>query len=661
MPQSQTLRIVLDAPQAALAAHRAPQYLSAATLSLTANITPQGSTTSISGYPQTVNLTPTSNGCSSTLASTQCALSLSVPVGMFDVTITTYDGTDGSGAILSAAESIPVTIQAGVANNLGITLGGVAASTRIVSDSPAIGGNAAGGFVLPSGAAAVSVFGVDADGNYILGVGAPTVALTSSNASFTISTSAAAPNRFTITNANAASSAVATLTATITPAAQSGVAPIVQTARLYAQTPVSVTRFDDTAAGSPPGSGTGMPGDLRYEMLNAPSGSIIQFSGCSACIVTLQGPLPPIARDLSIDGTGDTDEATIDGASAYRAFFVESGTVALRNLHVQNVAAIGGPGGAGVTFDGVVYQVLYTSYSGNGGGGAGLGGGLFIDQPGAAVSVTNVTFTGCRAIGGSGAQGQAENTSSRFGGGGGGGGIGGNGAAASTDGANAGGGGGVLGSASGEYGGYGDGAGADGQRAGTAYTNGDGASGLTGGFGGGGAGGNSLNTTSNGGSGGFGGGGGGAYSVINGSSAAGAGGPGGGGGGGGFFTDGYPYDTYAYAGGGGGSLGTVSGGNGGLDGGGGGGAAAGPAIFVNAGTLTISGTAATMMTATAGLAGSVAAGRPGASTAGSADATPVYNFAGSVNGSTAQGPVMTAIASFAPRTLKLPSVWHKKS
>ncbi len=737
--QSARLTITIDAPQATTSsAHRSAKYISAATQSLTANITPQGSTTSIAGYPQTVNLTATTNGCSSTLATTQCSLTLSVPADSYNVTITTFDGANGTGNLLSAAQSVPVTIQPGVVNTLGISLGGIPTSARIVSDAAAITGDPTNGFVLAtSGSAPVSVFGVDADGNYILGVGAPAVALASSDSTqFTVSTpNASAPNQFTIANVTSAAAAVATLTATVTPSAQSGASPLTQAVKFYSQSqlqltapmltgisgnmavpgqvvnvtltgtnfnapnstvnvsgsgvtattvsatsttivaqltvsssatpgtvlqltvttpggtslaaqaftvlpPTSIDRFDDTAPGSPPGTGTGTLGDLRYAMLHAAAGATLTFAGCNSCTVSLNGPLPPITRNLNIDGTGATGEAYLDEGSAYRLFFVDTGTVALSNMHVQNVAALGGAGGYGITFNN---GSASNNYSGNGGGGAGLGAALFVNQAGAMVTVTNVTFTNCKAQGGNAPFNTLSAVSSTYAGGGGGGGLSGSGsnAGANSNLFNGGAGGGVLASASGVNGGYGDGAAGYQGTPGAEFSGDPSANGTAGGFGGGGAAGQGQSPVTVAGAGGFGGGGGGAGTVLGSSPGGGAGGPGGGGGGGSFLNEGSGH-TYTGAGGAGGSLGTVSGGFGGAAGGGGG-AAAGPAIFVNAGTLVISGGSAANMSASGGRQGIESGETTQTETAGTADATPVYNYAGSVNGSTAQGPVAGAL------------------
>jgi hypothetical protein len=133
-----------------------------------------------------------------------------------------------------------------------------------------------------------------------------------------------------------------------------------------------VTVFTDTNSGGLAGTGAGAAGDLRAQILAAnavPGADTITFvCGAPPCTITLAGPLPPITESLSIDG-GTAGNIIISGADAYRVFFVDTGTVALQNLVIQNGRAQGGAGGTG---------------GGGGGGGAGLGGGLFVNQAGAA-------------------------------------------------------------------------------------------------------------------------------------------------------------------------------------------------------------------------------------------------------------------------------------
>ena len=394
----------------------------------------------------------------------------------------------------------------------------------------------------------------------------------------------------------------------------------------------TVTDFTDGAAGGLAGTGPGSAGDLRSAILaaNAAGGSNAIAFACGAppCTITLQGPLPPIMSDLAINGAGNV---IVDGAGSYRAFFIDTGTVALSNLTIRNASAKGGAGGN-----------VGGNGGGGGGGGAGLGAAVFVNQAGANVAITNVSFSANSAVGGNGGGGGnnawaggggggmafAGGTSTANGGGAGGGGILGPGASIGTTSGGAGGAGG--GGGGGAFGGS-PGAGGNAYAGNTA-----GASGVTstagaGGFGGGGGG----SATGVAATGGFGGGGGG-----NGSGAAGAvGGPGGGGGG---------------SGGGsgpaaGGSLGAgVSGGLGRR--GGGGGAAAGPDVFVRLGTLTTSNSTTASSCATGGSAGTHATAALGGAP-GSADGTPVFNFGGTVNGATTVGPVETALTATATRSI----------
>jgi hypothetical protein len=389
------------------------------------------------------------------------------------------------------------------------------------------------------------------------------------------------------------------------------------------------------APGSPVGAGdgSGSDGDLRNAILAANFNggtNTITFS-CSGTI-TLGGPLPPIASSTTIDG-GTFGNIVLDGGNAFRVFFVDVGTVTLKNLKIQNAMAQGGNGVDG------------------GGGGAGLGAGLFINQATANVTLQTVQFVNCQAVGGSGASFAGSGS-------GGGGGMVFSGAVGVVF-TNGGGGGGMQGPGSGATGGIGGGGGGgarngsgtpgNGGRAydaanGTGNAAGAGGSstifggqGGNGGFGGGGAGGGgglSPGHGSCGGTGGFGGGGGACDSSQ---FAGGPGGPGGGGGG-------------DFVGGGnapGGALSAlVSGGNGDGNGDGGGGAAAGPAIFIVAGSLTAG--------ASCGAQGSATGGAPGnnsfGASSGGADATPVFNFAGNVNGSTFPGP-LSSVCTAVPNTV----------
>ena len=325
--------------------------------------------------------------------------------------------------------------------------------------------------------------------------------------------------------------------------------------------------------------------ELR-DALTATSGAQNGDSVVFDADITLSRDLPAVQNSITINGNGHF----LDGAGAHRGLFVYAGTVAIQNLAIQNAVAQGGAGAGG-------------------GGGAGLGGALFVNT-GANVTISNVSFNGNTAKGGSGfIFGSSGGGGGGLGGDGrrGGGGIGaeadGGASSTPTPGAGivtgaAGGGGAEVGQSGGANGGGGaastnaNGGGGGGGVSGSA---GSGVNGGAGGFGGGAGG--------SGGAGGFGGGGGSGDSANNGIGGAGGFGGGGGGGvqgtfgGGGFGAGSGGADGAGYTelvacnarcspppppGGGGGVVTNVSLGGGGLG--------AGGAVFVRAGgTLSISG------------------------------------------------------------------------
>ncbi len=425
----------------------------------------------------------------------------------------------------------------------------------------------------------------------------------------------------------------------------------------------TVTVATDTVPGSPVGTGAGAANDLRSAIIaaNGSSGDSIVFNCGTPCTITLGGPLPVITASMTIDGGANV---TIDGNSLYRAFFVESGTVAISNLTVSNAKAQGGSGGNGNG----------SSPGGGGGGGAGLGAGLF--NYGGTVTLSKVRFQNAVAVGGNGGS-----HASGFGGAGGGGGLAGNGSNgfASSNGAGGGGGGALPGTngsgsgqlnagAGGDYGGGGGGAGLIGGMSPTygnpgnggpnAYvgtsrgTSGTNASaspnasvGGSGGFGGGAGGHGAGNTSGTAGVAGYGGGGGGS-SNASGGAGLGGGGAGGRNSGSKAGSNVVVLDAAASP--------TVTLAGGIAQGGGGGGAAGGPAVFVHGGTVTTIATTSTGQTATAGDPGASSASpaRPGlaASTNNSggntyvgADATALLNAGGTVNGSGTLGALADAI------------------
>ncbi|HEY4135684.1 MAG TPA: autotransporter domain-containing protein [Alphaproteobacteria bacterium] len=269
--------------------------------------------------------------------------------------------------------------------------------------------------------------------------------------------------------------------------------------------------------------------------------------------ITLTQSLPMLSAGSGAAVTVAGNGFAIDAANAGRVFFVESGTVGIANVAVNNARAQGGAGG-----------------SDGGGGGLGAGAAIFVNA-GAAVTASGVTVGNAAAQGGVGGNGN---------GGGGGGGLGGNGAAGGSSGGGGGGyagngglGGGGGGGGGGEFGAGGDGGAGSNTGGGGGGQQASGGAGSVNGGNGGGANGGGGAATGGGSAGGPGGGGGGGGGGANGGG-GGVGGSSGGGGGGGTNSGNGEFGGLGGLGGGGGG-GAGDGGLGGLGGGGGGGGNAG--------------------------------------------------------------------------------------
>lgn len=318
----------------------------------------------------------------------------------------------------------------------------------------------------------------------------------------------------------------------------------------------------------------GGTGTFRNALNQANAGDTINFQSGLSGTLTLLSPLPLIDGNLTINGRYGI---TINGQDTYQILFVNSGNVSINNLVLSHGASIGGAGGV--------------AHAGNGGGGLGAGGALFINDT-ANVTLSSVSFSGNIAQGGDGGNfGSIYDLGSGGGGGGGyNGGLGGAGNYNFSNGSGGGGGAGFASNGGAGYTGGGGGGGFSGQKDGTSY-NGDGTTATAdggnggGGFGGSGSGGfgglagifgedGSAGNPVNGGGGG--GGGASVTGTLVGGDGGNAGAIGGGGGGGGGSNGGAGASGGAFGGGGGGGgsvvlNGHANGGNGGFGGGGGGG------------------------------------------------------------------------------------------
>jgi hypothetical protein len=199
------LSIRITVPKKRRSKHgRSLKYVSPATQSLTISIANSDSGEVVSS--QTADLTPTSQGCESTLTTTVCTISsILLPPGLYLATLAAFAGTAGQGAVLSQGQEEPFTVEAGRANDISLSLYGVPASYVIATNSSAASGSASDGFTIGArgvwgNAQSFDVVALDAAGNLIVGPGAPTFVVTSSSNDFVpVQPTTQSPNAFSVT------------------------------------------------------------------------------------------------------------------------------------------------------------------------------------------------------------------------------------------------------------------------------------------------------------------------------------------------------------------------------------------------------------------------------------------------------------------------------
>jgi len=126
---------------------------------------------------------------------------------------------------------------------------------------------------------------------------------------------------------------------------------------------ITVTNTNDSGAGS-----------LRQAIADASPGDTINFNLTYPATIILTSGHLTVDKSLTISGPG-ANQLTISGNDARRVFWVNTtGSVSLSDLTVRDGYARGGNGGEGWR---------------SGGGGAGLGGGLFVNN--GTVTLTSAT------------------------------------------------------------------------------------------------------------------------------------------------------------------------------------------------------------------------------------------------------------------------------
>ncbi|NNM99584.1 MAG: hypothetical protein HKL91_07290 [Candidatus Eremiobacteraeota bacterium] len=253
-------RVVITIPQRAgtSAGSRAPAYVSPSTQSLTVAID--------GGTPTAQNLTPGSPNCSvgGPLSALTCTVPIAATPGSHTFTFTTYDGLGGTGNALST-NAVTQTIVANQTNSIDVTLAGVPVSLQVfvLGSGTGISGIVTSGLQV-AGAVSIplSVAPLDADGNIIIGPGAPTLAASITGATpglgTTVAPNAANPNEFTVSALAAGSG---TFSVTATPATASAGSP------LSATVPLTFETLTTTIAGKPfyPGLFDGTGTSVRFK------------------------------------------------------------------------------------------------------------------------------------------------------------------------------------------------------------------------------------------------------------------------------------------------------------------------------------------------------------------------------------------------------------
>jgi hypothetical protein len=208
-PQTAALQITIDGTSSTSRARR-PAYLSAATASVTIAVN--------GGAATAQNLSLGSSGCTlSSNGAPMCVVTLAAPIGSDALTITTYDGANGTGHVLSKG-TVTSVVVAGQTNSVGLTLQALPQSV-LISIAPGqtgVTGNQTTGFTLQgTGAKTFVIAALDAAGDVIVGPGAPAIAVVPSLPSaLTITAVSGSADEFTLTPVTPGTKLSLTVTAT---------------------------------------------------------------------------------------------------------------------------------------------------------------------------------------------------------------------------------------------------------------------------------------------------------------------------------------------------------------------------------------------------------------------------------------------------------------
>jgi hypothetical protein len=361
---------------------RSPKYISPATTEITINVEQNG--TSISGYPLTAQLTPTSNGCQSTLATLLCQVTLPLAPGSYTAILTTND----AGNQTLSAQTISFTIVGGQNNVVPLILSGIPYAIGVTTGANAVKGSATSGLTLyGSSTQPILVSAFDADGNIIIGPGAPTfTAAVVSGLNWNVQApTTTAPNTVLIsppgTNGSGATIAVTAQYPDATCTQPGAVCTQTFSITNHIQT-LFVAAFDgNTIVEDVPPTGsptTIMAGAYPYALALSPAGNLFvanYFGGVA-------GFAPPLSMS-SVNTINVTNGVSHPGALAFDA----AGDLFVANYNTSNVTEYAPPytGPPVVTIPVVAAQALAVDPS---------SGNLFVTNDSASVLMYAPPYTG---------------------------------------------------------------------------------------------------------------------------------------------------------------------------------------------------------------------------------------------------------------------------
>ncbi len=303
-----------------------------------------------SATPAIQNLSPTSPNCTNAGAAypIDCTVPVSATAGAHTVTFNTFDQPNATGSSLST-NSIPVTFVAGQNPTIPVALAGVPHSFYAAPLGAALfTGSLTAGFAFVPGSQSILIVALDADGNFIVGPGAPALAATVSGATagsgIAISAASASnPNQFTLTATGFGS---ATLALSATPASSLAGSPLTANAALVTG-PGITTLAGSTIAGFADGTGASAsfsyPSFLAYDSANGnlyvtdPNNNEIRQVTPAGAVTTLAGS----TTRGSADGTGTSASFFSPQGIAYDSVNGDLYVTDTSNCNVRQVTTAG--------------------------------------------------------------------------------------------------------------------------------------------------------------------------------------------------------------------------------------------------------------------------------------------------------------------------------